>query len=667
MKSIYKILFSIFLSISILSCQDYLDVVPDNTLELESIFQKRESAFNALAKVYNYMPQDDKTHQSTWLMGDEYIGRQDADVSQSLGQLRGIRIMRGLQSKNKPMLDSWLGKYDGENGVGGHDSGAKSLYRGIRQADIFLANIDRVRDMDEVEIKDWKAQTKFMKAYYLFLLVQKYGPIVIPEAMVTADSTNEELFLPRKKVEFCFDYILKLIEEAIPDLSVKAKEINAGQVDQLVARSIKARILLFRASPFFNGNMEYFGDFNDHDGQPFFPLEYKKEKWDDALKAVNAAIDSCKMFGISIYEYSKDPYPYDREDAIANPDKMKTLYDLRMVICDPWNKELIWGLSNIDYYSEGAIGHAANMRLPEGYGGGVVNTPQFSWQWLGTTYQVAERYYTENGLPIDQDLTYQYDKIHEIVKTPGAAEAEYTELRGYMQPGMETINLYLNREPRFYANLGITGGYWRGHSVRINSQFFMNTEGGYNSSQHTTDFYATGIAFQKFVHPENMSGAWQRVVNFPYPLIRLADLYLMKAEILNEIKNAPDQEVWDAINVIRKRAGIPNVEAVWSDATLAKTVNYHKTKEGMRDIILRERSIELSFEGSRYWDMVRYKKAVSEFSAPIRGWNHTGTNAATFFVLQVKEARKFTITDCLWPIWLAETNTNGNLIQNPGW
>lgn len=654
MKSTYKIILFTIISLFALSCQDYLDVVPDNTLELESIFEKRETAYEALAKVYSYMPRIDKTHQSEWLLGDEYLGR--LDLNQDVGNLRGIRIMRGLQNVSDPQMGNWTGS-----------QGASHLYRALRQADIFLTNIDKVRDMNDTEIREWKAQVKFIKAYYVFLLVQKYGPIVIPETIVTGDSTEEELFLYRKKVEYCFDYILNLIEEAIPDLKAKVEENELGQVDQVVARAIKARILLFRASPFFNGNKEYFGDFLDHNGEPFFPLEYKKEKWEDALKAVNAAIDSSLQFGAQLYRHTGEPRIYDREDMEANKERMKTLYDLRMVICDPWNSEVVWGFSNIDYYNEGAIGHSANMRLPEGYGGGATNTPQFSWQWLGTTYQVAERYYTENGLPIDQDLTYPYNTIHEIVTTPGAADAEYTKLRGFMQPGVQTIKLYLDREPRFYANLGITGGYWRAHSVRINSLFFMNTDGGYNSSQHTTDFYETGIAFQKFVHPENTSGAWQRVINFPYPIIRLADLYLMKAEILNELKEVPDQEVWDAINIVRKRAGIPNVEESWSDPTIARKVNYHKTKEGMRDIILRERSIELAFEGSRFWDMVRHKKAVSEFSAPIYGWNRSGGNAENFFKLEIKQTRKFSITDCLWPISLDEMNTNGNLIQNPGW
>jgi hypothetical protein len=257
--------------------------------------------------------------------------------------------------------------------------------------------------------------------------------------------------------------------------------------------------------------------------------------------------------------------------------------------------------------------------------------------------------------------------MYTVTRTPGDGEPEYNELRGILQPGAETINLYLNREPRFYANLGITGGYWRGHAERIPTMMFAGQNGGYNASQHTTDFLCTGIGIQKFVHPESASNAWQRTIKFPYPLIRMADLYLMKAEALNEYNDAPTQEVYDAINKVRERAGIPHVEAVWADATLAKTVNKHRTKEGMRDIILEERAVELAFEGQHFWDMIRHKKATSEFSTPVWGWTHTGTTAQTFFVLEVKESRRFTITDCLWPIDLNELNTNGKLIQNPGW
>jgi hypothetical protein len=127
--------------------------------------------------------------------------------------------------------------------------------------------------------------------------------------------------------------------------------------------------------------------------------------------------------------------------------------------------------------------------------------------------------------------------------------------------------------------------------------------------------------------------------------------------------------VYAEINKIRKRAGIPNVETVWADASLVRpeSLNKHLTKNGMRDIILQERSIELAFEGSRFWDMHRHRRAITEFSSPIMGWWYSGFNAKTFFVLETQQSRRFLFRDCLWPIPLDETNTNANLIQNPGW
>ncbi len=231
---------------------------------------------------------------------------------------------------------------------------------------------------------------------------------------------------------------------------------------------------------------------------------------------------------------------------------------------------------------------------------------------------MAERYYTKNGLPIEEDQTFDKSTMHEIITTPGASAPEYTPLLGYMQPGAQTIRLYMNREPRFYANLGITGGYWRAHIVRINTMMFSGTDGGFNSSVNNTDFLATGIGVQKLVHPESQSGAWQRTIKFPYPLIRMADLYLMKAEAMNEF-SGPSGQVYEEINKVRRRAGVPEVQTVWADPSLCRSPGKHTSKEGLRDIILQERSIEFAFEGQYFWDMVRHKKAVTAFSLPYQG------------------------------------------------
>jgi hypothetical protein len=433
-------------------------------------------------------------------------------------------------------------------------------------------------------------------------------------------------------------------------------------------------VLLFRASPFYNGNRTFYSDFKDHNGTPFFPQEEKREKWKDAVDAIEYAITLANANRHSLYTWDMErnaAYSYDREDFQTNGDRLKKYYDLRMLICDPWNEELLWGYSNINVVADFHLQYTTQIILPEAYkgdGGGVANEPKFAFNWLGASYQVAERYYTKNGLPIDEDLTFDRTQMHDIVYTPGRSNADYAELAGIMQPDAATVKFYLNREMRLYAHLGVSGGYWRGHSVRIPTTFFAGGAGGWNEQASRSSYcIPTGIGIQKFVHPESTAGHYLRTVKYPYPLIRMADLYLMKAEALNECLDAPSQDVYDAINEVRLRAGIPKVEDAWSNPLLAKTVNKHTTREGMRDIILQERGIELAFEGSRYWDMVRHKRAHTEFIAPITGWNYKGADANTFFDLGVRQVRKYTVRDYLWPIDLNELNTNGNLIQNPGW
>jgi hypothetical protein len=569
--------------------------------------------------------------------------------------------MRGLQMTTDPLLGNWSG-----TGYG------RPLYQGINVCNIFLDRIDGVRDMTSEEKAEWKAQVKFLKAYYHFLLLQKYGPIVIADKAVSPEATSAELFVTRSKVEDCFDYIIRLMDEALPNLMIRKEANDLGMVDQLVASAIKARVLLFRASPFYSGNMEYFGDFLDYDGQPFFPINddaaTKKAKWKAAVDAIDEALAICLKNGKDLFTYTKPVLTDDREDYENNKLNMQTYYDLRMVMVDPWNKELIWGFSNLNPSQDGYLHNGANIVLPQGYPGEGFNTVTFSWNWLGSTYKMAERYYTKHGLPLDDDRTFDRNSMYQLTTTPAPSDPEYAETRGILQPNAEIINLYLNREPRFYANLGITGTYWRAHGVRISTQMYAGTGGGYRSVEPDNSF-CTGIGIQKLVHPNSKSGHWLRITYFPYPIIRMADLYLMKAEALNEYLEEPNQDVWDAINRVRHRAGIPDVETAWSDTryVTSASLNKHLTKEGMRDIILQERSIELAFEGSRFWDMLRYKRATAEFSSPVLGWMEKGKTGIEFFNLEVKQERIFPVKNCLWPIDLNEMNTNANLIQNPGW
>jgi hypothetical protein len=232
--------------------------------------------------------------------------------------------------------------------------------------------------------------------------------------------------------------------------------------------------------------------------------------------------------------------------------------------------------------------------------------------------------------------------------------------------GEQTINLHLNREPRFYAWMATDRGYWRTHSVKNELRMRNGEDPGGKTSQTQNDYYPTGIAIKKIVHPESGTGNTVRVVKYPWPIIRLADLYLMVAEASNEY-NGPSQEVYDALNKIRTRAGLPNIQDVWSNGTIVKDVGKHTDQFGLRQIIQQERLIELCFEGHRYYDLIRWKRAEDFFQLPIQGWDVI-KNRTDFYTLGIVQPRDWqSPRDNLFPLPLVELTVNPNLIQNPGW
>ena len=157
----------------------------------------------------------------------------------------------------------------------------------------------------------------------------------------------------------------------------------------------------------------------------------------------------------------------------------------------------------------------------------------------------------------------------------------------------------------------------------------------------------------------------------PFVLSRLAELYLMSAEAWNEYLDAPDEaHVYAPLNVVRARAGIPDVVTSWRD--YSNTPNKVTTKEGMREIIHREWDIEFAFEGQRFWNLRRWMTAQEELNEALYGWNILGEDAASFYnnyngPVVVWSQRKFTAPrDYLFPIESEEIMMSG-VVQNPGW
>jgi hypothetical protein len=153
---------------------------------------------------------------------------------------------------------------------------------------------------------------------------------------------------------------------------------------------------------------------------------------------------------------------------------------------------------------------------------------------------------------------------------------------------------------------------------------------------------------------------------YAFPIIRLADLYLMYAEALNEAGEAtPSPDVYTCIDLVRARTGLAGVVESWREHAIEP--GKPLTQAGMRDIIHRERLNELAFEGARYWDLRRWKLAETYMNRPVRGLNIYGEKAADFYQVIEVYPLKFEKKDYFSPIRTGTLIKNTNLLQSPGW
>lgn len=155
---------------------------------------------------------------------------------------------------------------------------------------------------------------------------------------------------------------------------------------------------------------------------------------------------------------------------------------------------------------------------------------------------------------------------------------------------------------------------------------------------------------------------------FPNTIIRLADIYLLYSEALNESLDKPNDEVYKYIQLVRHRAGLDKgttLQDTWSKYSV--NPNKPLTKEGMREIIHRERLIEMQFEGKRLNDLRRWKKCGQYFNAQMRGLNIMEETPELFYVPRVIYTRSFSVRDYLWPLAQGDLNKNTRLVQNPLW
>lgn len=634
------------------SCEDdYLDVVPDNIATIDLAFNTRSTAENFLSTCYTYIPEHAHVEQNfSLLAGDEvwYYAENDFYMNNETS----FRVAKGMQNSSSPYLNYW------EGGRGA----PRSLFNALRDCNIFLENLVAVPGLEEEERLRWLDEVKVLKAFYHFWLMQMYGPIPIVDTNIPVSAPSTETNVYRASIDEVVTYLTDLLDEVIvadnlPGL-INYVYTEQGRITMPIAKALKAKILMLSASPIFNGNTD-FSSLIDNQGNSLVNQSYDPQKWVLAKDALLDAIESAEANGHSLYQFNQQlPIIGGISDQITQE------LSLRAAITEPFNSEIIWAFS-ADWTGE--LQQWCQPRWTADHSALFGYTKKSH----APTLNMVETFYTRNGVPIDEDISWEYGNRFDVVQTPilDADNENYHEF--YIEDDYATAKLHTFREPRFYSTLGFDGGKWFSlETENINFIPHLNAKAGAPSGKQGFEIYSiTGYFAKKLVHYENIiSLEGSTIQGYSFPIIRLSDLYLMYAEASNETKAAPDADVYEYIQKVRDRAGLDvggDLVSTWQ----MHSANPSKpsTKDGMRAIIHQERMIELALEGHRYWDLRRWKLAGEYFSKPIRGWDIFKPDVAGFYEVENIFYRNYLTKDYLWPISQTELLRNPNLIQNPGW
>lgn len=234
---------------------------------------------------------------------------------------------------------------------------------------------------------------------------------------------------------------------------------------------------------------------------------------------------------------------------------------------------------------------------------------------------LADAYYMKNGLPITDPAS-----------------------------GFDPKNPYKDRDPRMGFSMFLSGDPLPSGAIFKPEPNSGTTDAIGNTYLATT----TGYVVKKYINSEDF--ATPSVSGINIILLRYAEVLLTYAEAKIEL-NQVDQSVLDAINKVRngrQDVKLPSIKTGLSQSE-------------MRDIVRQERMVELAFEGTRLFDIRRWKTAEKLMPGSVFGITWLNNGSLTTVQVQAFERVFKPGRDYLWPIPQKEIDLNPGLTQNPGW
>lgn len=544
------------------------------------------------------------------------------------GQTEYVRVWSGTNSTSAGNLrvgDAYRANFNPSGYGSAFDNMYKYLYGGVSRTNYVIENVSKMLPAANPELrKSLEAvigEARLLRGMVYFRLISMWGDVPYFGRIIYGNSEVE--LLERMPIAQVKDSIMADFTYAVEKLPVKSSEIG---------RAAKPAALAFR------GKLQLYWACWNKFGWP--ELDTFTPSATEAQSAYEAAAADFKRviedYGLRLFR-NGEPGNWG---TMGNAEVLPNYY--YMFIPSTGNPNVDGEM--IMVFTHGGSGTGQGEMLMRDMGGRSQETAQ---NWVTPRYEIADRYQSTVTGDFLPPLTPMNPSVSGARTTPGSAvNPQSYANRDYR---MKSSILWDYEMSAGLASLQFTG--WVPYVYKTWNQKVTVNGTQYTTYNGTTN---TGYVFRKFLR--DYPGQGRNDGDYAWPVMRLADVYLMYAEATNEI-DGPRADAIELVNKIRHRGNLPPLSA-------GKTAS----KEAFFSAIEQERIVELLLEGHRSFDLRRWRAYERVWGVPYSEgvWriDTHGAQQSRYF----QNASELEYQRCyIFRIPPSERERNPKLTQNKPW